>query len=106
MDSFSTGPAGYLIATLRDIEVHDELERYAAEVGATLIPYGGQFIVRGAAPELLEGSSPTEAVVIIAFPSLGHARQWYASDAYQAIRPLRTAHSAGELVLVEGVLPD
>ncbi|GGT21743.1 MULTISPECIES: DUF1330 domain-containing protein [Streptomyces] len=45
-------------------------------------------------------------VVIIGFPDIERARAWYASEAYQAILPLRTNHMAGEAVLVEGVPAD
>jgi len=32
-----------------------------------------------------------------------HAKGWYESDAYGAIRPLRTSHTVGEVLFVQGV---
>jgi len=103
MDRVGGGTPGYLVATLRDLDPGEELARYAAEIEATLIPYGGRFLVRGPAPEVLEGTWPAEAVVIIEFPSAEHVRLWYASPAYQEIRELRTRHSDGMLAVVEGL---
>ena len=54
---------------------------------------------------MLEGSWPGH-LVMIEFPSLDHARGWYRSPAYQAIVRLRTNHSAGECILIEGVAAD
>lgn len=31
------------------------------------------------------------------------ARSWYESEAYQAIRPLRTKNTEGDVLLVQGV---
>ena len=45
-------------------------------------------------------------VVIIVFPDRAHARAWYASPAYRAILPLRTANSTAEVILIDGVDPD
>lgn len=103
MDTVGAGTPGYLIGTLRDVDYGEELQRYASEVQATLIPYGGRFLVRGSAPAVLEGSWPVDGVVIIEFPSVLHAQQWYASPAYQEIRELRTRNATCDLSIVEGL---
>lgn len=51
--------------------------------------------------EVLEGAWPG-GVVVVEFPGMAEARQWYASAAYQRILPLRTDHLVGDLVLLEG----
>jgi uncharacterized protein (DUF1330 family) len=40
---------------------------------------------------------------VIAFPDKDAAAGWYASDAYQAILPLRTNNATGWAILLEGV---
>lgn len=60
--------------------------------------------MHGIQPDVLEGLWPAD-LVIIGFPSLAAARDWYASPAYQDILELRTAHSDSRIVLLEGV-PD
>lgn len=45
-------------------------------------------------------------LIVIEFPDMEAARQWYASPAYQAILPLRTGHASGAIFLVAGVPGD
>src|SRR5690606_41841436 len=52
----------------------------------------------------LEGSWSGD-LVIIEFPSMELARSWYESEAYRAIRTLRTGNTEGDVLLVHGV-PD
>lgn len=76
--------AAYVIAgnTVTDAETMGE---YSKQVPATLEPFGGKFLVRGGQFEVTEGAWNPARVVVIEFPSLEHARDWYHSDAYQAI---------------------
>jgi uncharacterized protein (DUF1330 family) len=93
--------AAYVIA---DIEVQDpELYReYAALVPATLEPFGGRYLVRGGNPEPLDGSWAPRRLVVVEFPTAGHARRWHASPEYTAAMAIRHRASNGSLVLVEG----
>lgn len=91
----------YALAHLQRAPLHDEVVEYMERIQATLDPFGGRFIVHGGA---VEGAWPGD-IVIIEFPDIAAARSWYDSGAYQEIKPLRTRHLAGELVLVEGVQP-
>ncbi|MFD3935800.1 DUF1330 domain-containing protein [Streptomyces sp. NPDC058611] len=95
----------YAIAHIRPTTMNDDVLRYIEGIQATMDPFGGRFLVHGREAEVLEGPFPG-TVVMIGFPDLERARAWYASDAYQSILPLRTAHLPGEVVLVEGVAPD
>jgi len=92
---------GYMIA---HVEVHDPeaYKEYAEKVPATVLPYGGKFLVRGGRIEPLEGDAPPGRTVVTEFPSLAHARDWYHSDAYQALIPLRHAAAVTRNFLVEG----
>jgi uncharacterized protein (DUF1330 family) len=94
--------AGYVIA---EVEVHDPeaYEAYRSGVLATLQPFGGQFLVRGGNVELLEGEGVPRRLVIIEFPSVERARDWYTSPAYREILPIRFRHAESRLLLVEGV---
>ena len=94
--------AGYAIAHLQDVTVGAEIVEYLQRIDATLAPFGGHFIVHGAAPSLLEGDAPG-APIVIKFPSVERARAWYDSSAYRSILPLRTRNSRSVTYLVEGV---
>jgi uncharacterized protein (DUF1330 family) len=92
----------YLIV---DIEVTDAaaFEEYRKQVPATIQKYGGRFIVRGGAMEVLEGDWRPKRVVMIEFPSVEQAKRWYDSEEYRAPKALRLRTSRGRMVLVEGL---
>lgn len=52
-----------------------------------------------------DGDTGDGHAVVIAFPDLEAARAWYDSAAYQEIKPLRTRHRPGAVILIEGVSP-
>ncbi|WP_158888059.1 DUF1330 domain-containing protein [Amycolatopsis anabasis] len=96
----------YGLAHLRPPPVlPEEVYQYMERIQATLDPFGGKFLVHGAPVEVKEGEWPG-ALVVIEFPSLGAAREWYGSPAYQEILRLRANHIPGDLILVEGCGPD
>ncbi|MEU4122413.1 DUF1330 domain-containing protein [Streptomyces virginiae] len=95
----------YAIAHLRPETMNEDILTYIEAIQSTMDPFGGRFLVHGKEVEVMEGPFPG-TVVVIGFPDIERARAWYASDAYQAILPLRTDHIAGEAVLVEGVPAD
>ncbi len=97
------GMPAYVIVGV-DVTEPEAYEAYRREVPATLEPYGGRFIVRGGAFEVLEGDWPVSRTVVLAFPSIEQVRAWHDSAAYQAILPIRQQHARTEfMVAVEGV---
>jgi uncharacterized protein (DUF1330 family) len=89
---------------LGDITVTDpdRYRDYTAHTESTLTPFGGRFIVRGGAHEVLEGGWEPGRLVVIEFPDADAARGWYASEAYREILPIRQEASTGSLLVVEG----
>ncbi|WP_030171063.1 DUF1330 domain-containing protein [Spirillospora albida] len=96
----------YALAHLRpQPPLHEDVFVYMERIQETLDPFGGRFLVHGTTPEVKEG--PVEGTyVLIGFPDMEQARAWYASDAYQAILPMRADHIAGTAVLLDGVPAD
>jgi uncharacterized protein (DUF1330 family) len=94
----------YVIVGL-DITEPEAYEEYRRQVPATLVPYGGQFVVRGGAFQVLEGDWPASRTVVLAFPSVEQVTAWYESAAYQAILPIRQRHARTRFMIVaEGVV--
>jgi uncharacterized protein (DUF1330 family) len=79
------------------------MEPYRAAVAATIAQYGGRFLTRGGATELLEGGPEPKRIVILEFPDIAAAKRWYNSPEYQKILPMRLANSTGRAFIVEGV---
>ena len=94
--------AAYVIV---DIEVTDPagIEAYRQRVPATIAAYGGRFLVRGGPHEVVEGSWHARRLVVLEFPSLAQARQWYDSEEYRELKPMRLGASRANLVFVDGV---
>jgi uncharacterized protein (DUF1330 family) len=88
-----------------DIDVHDSpwLEEYRRLVPGTIAKYGGRFIVRGGAFQVLEGSWQPKRLVLLEFPSTEQAKRWYDSEEYRPLKAMRLKASTSNLVLVDGV---
>ena len=61
--------------------------------------------MQGDEVEVLEGAW-AESVIVLSFPDMTKARNWYGSSAYQKILRLRTDHVVGDVILIDGVGPD
>jgi uncharacterized protein (DUF1330 family) len=84
-----TDPAGY--------------GNYKDMVPPTLAAYGGKFTVRGGACETLEGTWSPKRIVVLEFPDVARAKQWWASDEYRSAKDLRQRTARTEMIVVEGV---
>ena len=78
------------------------MEPYRAAVPATITQYGGRFVTRGGATQLLEGGPEPKRIVILEFADTAAAKRWYESPEYQKILPIRLANSTGRAFIVEG----
>lgn len=86
------------------IKVRDNAkwDRYRAGVPSTLAPFGGSVLLRGEVTDVLAGDHDQTDAVVLAFPDVGRARAWHASEAYQRLIPLRSEAADVELVIVGG----
>jgi uncharacterized protein (DUF1330 family) len=94
-----------VVGVLHDLRLGPEIAEYLRRVDATLAPYGGQFLVHGAEPEMLEGHW-TGDLVVLTFPHRRAAQEWYASAAYQEILPLRQRNATTTVMIVPTVGAD
>lgn len=94
--------AVYLIA---DVEVINNVgyEEYRQKVPATISAYGGRYLARGGATEVLEGTWSPKRCVILEFPSMARFKAWWASPEYQVLRAIRERTTKSNLVVTEGL---
>jgi uncharacterized protein (DUF1330 family) len=71
--------------------------------GATIEQYGGRFLVRAGATELIEGRPEPKRIVILEFADKAAFKRWYDSPEYQKILPGRVDNSTARAFIVEGV---
>lgn len=95
----------YAVARLHSVEMGPAIVEYLEKIEATLAPFRGRYIIHGGRTTVLEGDW-TGDLIVVAFPDRASAAAWYDSPAYRAIKPLRTAHSEGDVLLIDGVGAD
>src|ERR1700752_2085472 len=91
---------GYWIARI-DVHNMDGYKEYVAQNGAVFAKYGAKFLVRGGQHEVKEGSSRSRNVVL-EFKDYETAPACYNSPEYARLVALRSPHSQGDLVIIEG----
>jgi uncharacterized protein (DUF1330 family) len=94
--------SAYFVVEL-EITNSDAMEPYRAAVGATIERYGGRFLARAGATELIEGGPEPKRIVILEFPDKAAFKRWYDSPEYQKILPGRLDNSTARAFVVEGV---
>lgn len=90
---------------LVDVSVydHNEMEEYKKLTPATLSAYDGKFIVRGGTIEPLEGDWSPERIVILEFPTLARAKEWWSSEMYTKAKEIRQRAAHTKMIIVEGI---
>jgi uncharacterized protein (DUF1330 family) len=99
----STDVTAYVIS---EVEFLDEelADRYRTLARSSIEQYGGRYLARGATPDAVEGTWPArQRVVIVRFPSMQAAREWYASPEYAPALEIRRHALDRRLLFVEGV---
>lgn len=94
--------AAYLIA---DVEVIDSgaYEQYRQKVPATIAAYGGRYVARGGATEVLEGNWSPKRCVILEFPSMEQLKAWWSSPEYTPLRAIRERAARSNMVATQGL---
>lgn len=94
---------GYCIVLLDviDRDLYAEYAQRATEIEAA---HGGRALVAADAVHVAEGSWPSERVVVLEFPSLQAARDWYTDPEYADLIPMRQRATNSSVLFVEGFL--
>jgi uncharacterized protein (DUF1330 family) len=92
----------YVIAHVR---IHDRTHypEYMQKAQDSIVAAGGKYIARGGAVHVFEGDWQPERLVILEFPSMQAARDWWHGEAYQQALPIRQAAAISQIVLTEGL---
>ena len=94
--------AAYLVL---DIEVTDPAgyQEYKELARPVVERFGGRYLVRGGAYEMLEGDWQPERLVIVEFPSVEEAKRFYDSDEYAPLKKIRLKTTISRTILIQGV---
>jgi uncharacterized protein (DUF1330 family) len=95
------------VYVISEIEILDETaaKSYMKLAEYSITKYEGRYLVRGANAEVMEGEPSKRKVVIVEFPSMERAHEWYESPAYAKALQFRNQALNRQLTFVDGVSP-
>ena len=90
-----------------EVTIHnqEEYEEYKKLTPVSIAAYDGRFVVRGAKTESLEGDWNPERIVVLQFPTIERAKEWYHSKEYAAAKNIRHQNATSKMLLVQGFEP-
>jgi uncharacterized protein (DUF1330 family) len=94
--------AVYAVVNIR-VTDPDHYAKYREKAPATIARYGGKYLARGGAVEVLEGDWDPQRLVVLEFESTERFHKWYDSPEYAPLRQLRSEAADSEFVVVEGL---
>jgi uncharacterized protein (DUF1330 family) len=94
--------SAYVITKIK-VTNWDRYREYTKASPAAVAKYGGKFLVRGGETLTLEGPEETSRIVVLEFPSLEKAKEFYYSEEYQSAKKLREGAATVLSVAVAGV---
>jgi len=94
--------AAYLVV---DIEVTNpaRFEGYKKLAPPAIAKYGGRYLIRGGAYEVIEGDWKPQRLTVVEFESMEKAKTFYNSPEYQTAIKTRKGAANFRLLLVQGV---
>lgn len=93
--------AAYVIVEVT-VNNPNEYEEYKKLTPATLAAFDGKFVVRGGQTETLEGDWQPERIVVLEFPSVERAKEWWNSEIYTHAKVIRQRSAMTKMIVVEG----
>ena len=79
------------------------LKPYQEKAPLAIKKYNGKVLARGGEIATLEGKNSPDRVVVIEFPTLQEAKNFYFSEEYNEAKLLRENKAEFEIIVTEGV---
>jgi uncharacterized protein (DUF1330 family) len=98
----ATAPPKAYILVQADVTNPQRYSEYAKLSPEIIAKFGGRFLARAGKTVTLEGPAAKNRVVVIEFPSLQKAEEFYSSPEYTAARKLREGAATAQFIAVEG----
>jgi uncharacterized protein (DUF1330 family) len=93
--------SAYVIVDV-SIDDHKEYEEYKKLTPATIAAFNGKFVVRGGKTLTLEGDWDPERIVVLEFPTVEKAHEWWNSELYAGAKAIRQRTAKTKMIIVEG----
>jgi uncharacterized protein (DUF1330 family) len=79
----------------------EDLDRYVEGVHATVFAHGGRYLTVGGETRSVEGDARLLYPVLLEFPSMDKAQEWYDSEEYAPLKALRHGAARSTAVFFE-----
>lgn len=93
--------AAYIIVRM-NVTNWDQYKEYTKVTPGVIEKFGGRFLVRGGETITLEGPEETQRIVVLEFPSLEKAKEFYYSKEYAEAKRLREGAANASILLIDG----
>ncbi len=94
--------SGYVIANI-DVKNPEAYKDYVGKVVPTVQKFGGEYLVRAGEYKVIDGEWKYPRTVVIKFPTYEKALEWYDSEEYKPVKPIRLANSVANGIIIKGV---
>ena len=94
--------AAYMIARINVTDM-DRYNEYIKVTPGIIAKFDGRFIVRGGETVTLEGPEEKWRIVVVEFPDLEKAKEFYYSPEYTDAKKIREGAALAQFVAIEGI---
>jgi len=90
---------------IADIEVTDApaYDEYLRQLPGMMAAYGGRYVVRGGAAEVLEGPWQPHRIAVLEFPTMDRLLAFYDSAEYAPVKAIRMNASNSRIIAVDSL---
>ena len=92
---------GYLIVRI-NISDTELFQQYPPLSTKAVEKFGGKYLIRGGAFEVVEGTWPAERTTVVEFESFDKAKEFYNSLEYSEAKKVRQESADTDFILIEG----
>lgn len=92
--------AAYVYVEL-SITDREGFQEYIQKAPISIAAYGGKYIIRAKLSEELEGTWPSQILVVLEFPSIQAAKDWWSSKEYAEAKDIRHKTASSKMSLFE-----
>ena len=92
---------GYLIVLI-NISNAELFQLYPPLSTKAVEKFGGKYLIRGGAFEVVEGKWPAERTTVVEFESFDKAKEFYNSLEYNEAKKVRKESAGTDFILIEG----
>ena len=92
---------GYVIANI-NVKNTEAYKEYVGKVKPTVEKFGGEYLVRNGEFKVIDGEWKHPRTVVIKFPTYEKALEWYNSEEYKPVKPIRLENTVTNGIIIKG----